>query len=150
MIEIGGVYEGSVNSVMKFGAFISLEGKQSGLVHISEISDEYVNDINDVVKKGDRVKVRVIKIDDDGRISLSMRQAVKKHKEPEQKNIHRTKSPRPDSYDWSARKTEELSFEDKLSKFRLESEEINRDRKRRMENKRSGGYSRKGINRKHG
>lgn len=144
MIEIGGVYEGIVNSVTKFGAFISLEGKKSGLVHISEISDEYVKDINDVVKKGDRVKVKVIKIDDDGRISLSMKQVVRKKKEPEQKNAQQRRSPRPDSFDWSARKTEEMSFEDKLSKFRLESEEINRDRKRRMENKRSGGYSRKG------
>lgn len=144
MVELGGVYEGTINSVMKFGAFVSLDGEQSGLVHISEISDEYVNDINDAVKKGDRVKVKVIKIDDDGRISLSIKQAAKKKETSKTEKAQPQKSARPDSYDWSERRTEEMSFEDKLSKFRLESEEINRDRKRRMENKRSGGYSRKG------
>lgn len=140
MIEIGSVYEGTVSSVMSFGAFVKIADGQSGLVHISEITDGYIENINEFVKKGDNVKVRVIKIDDNGRISLSMKSKPEKKK----KAVLPKPSPRPDSYDWSARKTEELSFEDKLSKFRLESEEINRDRKRRMESKRSGGYSRKG------
>lgn len=140
MIEIGSVYEGTVSSVMSFGAFVKIADGQSGLVHISEIADGYVENINEFIKKGDSVKVRVIKIDDNGRISLSMKSKPEKKK----KTVLPKPSPRPDSYDWSARKTEELSFEDKLSKFRLESEEINRDRKRRMESKRSGGYSRKG------
>lgn len=144
MIEIGDVYEGTVSSVTSFGAFITFDEKRSGLVHISEISNEYVKDINDVIKKGDKVKVKIIKIDDDGKISLSIKQALNKKKQPEQESTQQKKSPRPDCYDWSARRIEELSFEDKLSKFKLESEEINRDRKRRIENKRSGGYSRKG------
>ena len=76
MAGIGDIVEGTVTSVMPFGAFVTFGSKESGLVHISEISAEYVKDINSVVKRGDRVKAKVIKIDDDGKISLSIKQAA--------------------------------------------------------------------------
>ena len=64
MVSVGSILEGKVVSVMPFGAFVDIGNKQSGLVHISELSSRYVKDINDCVKKGDTVKVKVIKIDD--------------------------------------------------------------------------------------
>ena len=78
MVSVGSILEGKVVSVMPFGAFVDIGNKQSGLVHISELSSRYVKDINDCVKKGDNVKVKVIKIDESGKISLSMKQAEEK------------------------------------------------------------------------
>lgn len=140
MAELGSIVLGTVTGVMKFGAFVDLENGESGLVHISELSHEYVEDINRVIKKNDKVKVKVIKIDDNGKISLSIKQAQPK---PDRKSELK-KSVRPDSFDWTAKNDEDLSFEDRLSRFKHESEEILRDNKRRMDNRRSGGYSKRG------
>lgn len=144
MAEIGSVVEGTVTGVMQFGAFVDIDNGESGLVHISELSSEYVKDINEFIKKGDKVKVKVLRIDDKGKISLSMKQAEPKEKKPREKAPKSRQSARPDSFDWSAKRDEDLSFEDRMSIFKHESEEILRDSKRRMENKRSGGYSRRG------
>lgn len=140
MAEVGSIVDGVITAVMQFGAFVDIGNGESGLVHISEVSSSYIKDINTAVKKGETVKVKVTKIDDSGKISLSIKQASVQNKAPEKKT-----SPRPDSYDWSAPVQEEMSFEDRLLRFKHESEEIIRDSKRRMENKRSGGYSRKGY-----
>ena len=146
MAVVGNVVEGTVTSVMAFGAFVSIGSKESGLVHISELSNEYVKDINTFVKKGDHVKVKIIRIDEQGKISLSMKQVEDKPKDERVKQSKPSRvSARPDTFDWSARETDELSFEDKLSRFKHDSEEKIRDSKRRLENKRSGGYSRKGY-----
>lgn len=145
MIEINSILDGKVTSVMPFGAFVSIDSDTSGLVHISEISKEYISDINDFIKKGDKVKVKVLSIDENGKITLSIKQALQPKAERSVKDTKPKASPRPDSFDWTSRPAEELSFEDKLSKFKHESEEKIRDSKRRLENKRSGGYSRKGY-----
>ena len=143
MADIGSIIDGTVSGVMLFGVFVDFGSGESGLVHISELSNNYVKEINDFVKKGDAVKVKVIGIGDDGKISLSIKQAEPPKKQ--EKSRPKPKSARPDSFDWLAKSTEELSFEDKMLKFKHESEEKIRDSKRRMENKRSGGYSRKGY-----
>ena len=70
MVSVGSILEGKVVSVMPFGAFVDIGNKHSGLVHISELSSRYVKDINDCVKKGDNVKVKVIKIDESGNQSF--------------------------------------------------------------------------------
>ena len=141
MAELGSVVDATISGVMKFGVFVEFGDGESGLVHISELSYEYVPDINEFIKKDDKVKAKVIKIDDDGKVSLSIRQSKPREKavRPRPEQLHR-----PDSFDWTARNEEELSFEDRLSRFKHESEEILRDNKRRLDNKRSGGYSRKG------
>lgn len=144
MAELDRILDGTVMNVMPFGAFVDIGSNESGLVHISELSSSYVKDINSFVKKGDKVKVKVIKIDDSGKISLSMKQAEVPRQERKKREKPAQASARPDSFDWTARRDEEMSFEDRLSKFKHESEEKIRDSKRRMENKRSGGYSRKG------
>ena len=57
-VEVGAVVEGTVTGITKFGAFVSLPDGRSGLVHISEIANTYVNDVNEFLKLGDKVKVR--------------------------------------------------------------------------------------------
>ncbi|MGC4377797.1 S1 domain-containing post-transcriptional regulator GSP13 [Fictibacillus sp. Mic-4] len=73
--EVGSIVEGKVTGIKPFGAFVALNDEIQGLVHISEISHGYVKDINDVLKVGDTVKVKVLSIDEEGKkISLSIRQ----------------------------------------------------------------------------
>lgn len=117
-IEVGRILEGKVTGITKFGVFVALEGGVSGMVHISEVSTEYVKDINDHVKDGQVVKVKVIGSDDKGRLSLSMRKAI----EPERKPV---------------------SFEDLMSKYKQDSDEKMSDLKRSLESKR-GSFARRG------
>lgn len=74
-IELGSKLEGKVTGITHFGAFVLLPGNVTGLVHISEIADTYVKDINDHLKINDAVTVKVINVDKDGKIGLSIRQA---------------------------------------------------------------------------
>ena len=73
---VGSILEGKVTGITKFGAFVSLPGGKSGLVHISEIAYSYVNDVKDYLKEGQEVKVKVIGIDENGRINLSIKKAM--------------------------------------------------------------------------
>lgn len=82
-IEVGQVYEGTVARIMNFGAFIELGGGKEGLLHISKISKERIKNVEDVLKVGDVVKVKVIEIDDQGRINLS-KKALEEDKEKEE------------------------------------------------------------------
>jgi polyribonucleotide nucleotidyltransferase len=76
-VQIGRIYEGKVISVKDFGAFIEISDGQDGLCHISELADNYVRTVADVVKIGDIVKVKVIAIDEQGRVKLSRKAAMK-------------------------------------------------------------------------
>lgn len=142
---VGDIVDAVVTSVMPFGVFVSWGKSCTGLIHISELSAEYVKDINTFVKKGDNVKAKVVAIDEKGKISLSLKDTCPPPgaQRSEKKKVEKV-SARPDSFDWTARRDDSLSFEDKLSKFKHESEEKIRDSKRRIESKRSGGYSRRG------
>ena len=75
-ISVGAVLEGTIKSITKFGAFVTLPGGRSGLVHISEISHSYVANVSDVLSEGQAVKVKVVSIDEAGRINLSMKKAA--------------------------------------------------------------------------
>ena len=72
--EIGGIYNGKVVKVVDFGAFVNFLGAKDGLVHISELAQQRVGKVADVVKMGDLVKVKVLGFDDRGKVKLSMRQ----------------------------------------------------------------------------
>lgn len=74
-LEVGNIVEGTITGIAKFGAFVELPDKKVGLVHISEVANEFVNDVNDYLKVKDKVKVKVITIDDRGKIALSIKQA---------------------------------------------------------------------------
>ncbi len=145
-VEEGAVLQGKVTGIAAFGAFVELEGGKTGLVHISEVSTEYVDDINKHLTVGQTVKVKVMSIDENGKISLSIKKATETGKK---KNIARKSSEslgtkQPEVFDFSQKKKEleEMSFEDKLLKFKQDSDEKIQDLKRNTENKRSGGYRR--------
>ena len=124
--EIGRVLDGVIEHITNFGAFVRLDGGQKGLVHISEISNEYVKEISDLYKVGDKVKVKVIKIDEPGsKIGLSIKQAQEDK-----------------SNEGAPPQTPEDAFEDMLAKFKKSSEERMLDIKRNRENK-CGSYSRR-------
>lgn len=148
-IEVGAVLEGKVTGITKFGAFVALPGGKSGMVHISEIAPTFVREITDFVKEGQEVKVKVIKIDENGRIALSMKQAAEPKKREERSFRPRTGSSQqsrvPAEFDWSSsRKTEGMSFEDKMSKFKQDSDERMLDWKRAMDGRRGGRGGRGG------
>ena len=92
-IEVGSVLDGKVTGITKFGAFVSLPGNRSGLVHISEIAYSYVNDVHDLLAEGQDVKVKVIGIDANNRINLSIKQALPPPPRPERRSGDR---PRPE------------------------------------------------------
>ncbi len=72
--ELGAIYNGKVVKVVDFGAFVNFLGAKDGLVHISELAQQRVGKVADVVKMGDTVKVKVLGFDDRGKVKLSMRQ----------------------------------------------------------------------------
>jgi len=76
--EVGVIYDGKVVKVMDFGAFVNFLGPRDGLVHISELAPERVKTVGDVVKEGDEVKVKVIGMDDRGKVKLSMKRVNQK------------------------------------------------------------------------
>ena len=76
-VEVGRIYKGRVTSVKDFGAFVEILPGKDGLCHISELSDEYVSSVADVCKVGDEMKVKVIAIDDQDRVKLSRKVAMK-------------------------------------------------------------------------
>ena len=82
-VEIGEILEGKVTGITKFGAFVELEEGKTGMVHISEVSNSYVEDINQFLKEGDVVKVKVINIGEDGKISLSIKKTQPKPERPQ-------------------------------------------------------------------
>ncbi|MCL6444793.1 MAG: RNA-binding protein S1 [Alicyclobacillus sp.] len=127
-IEVGSKLEGKVTGITHFGAFVLLPGGVTGLVHISEISHEYVKDIHDHLKVNDEVTVKVINVDKDGKIGLSIRQA--------------SDNP-PPSHGGGRRHGGRQSFEDKMARFMKDSEE-RLQALRRSESKRGGRGGRRG------
>lgn len=145
-LEIGAIVEGEVSGVTNFGAFVQLPEGKVGLVHISEVSNAYVKDIQDFVKKNDKVKVKVLAIDEKGKIALSMKQAVPvapaqpKSARPFVENRERRGFTHQQG---NAKATLPLSFEDKLSKFLKDSDDRMLDLRRNTESKRGGRGARR-------
>lgn len=111
--EVGAVLEGKVSGITKFGAFVSLPEGKSGLVHISEIANGYVNDVHDHVQMGQTVRVRIIGIND-GKINLSIRKA-------EEQPTAKEKDSEPVRETFTA-PSDDKDFEDKLKKFMQEAD----------------------------
>ncbi|MGZ8153524.1 MAG: S1 RNA-binding domain-containing protein, partial [Methylovulum sp.] len=76
-VEVGKIYEGKVVRLMDFGAFVTILPGKDGLVHISQISDEHVDKVSDRLNEGDLVRVKVLEIDRQGRVRLSIKEAEK-------------------------------------------------------------------------
>lgn len=95
-IEVGTKVTGKVSGITNFGAFVNLGNNQTGLVHISEVSDGFVKDIHDVLSVGDEVTVKVLTVGNDGKIGLSIRKAVDHPQgEHEHHNSHQGGNSRP-------------------------------------------------------
>ena len=151
-VEVGGVVEGKVTGITKFGAFVDLADGKVGLVHISEVADVYVNDINDFLKVGQTVKVKVLNVDDRGKIGLSIKRLQPKKTESidggNPQPISRAPR-RPAGNDFRAKSAAgrfpagPVSFEDKLSKFLKDSDERLTDLRRKTDSKRGGRGSRR-------
>ena len=116
---VGSIYEGKVTGITGFGAFVQLAPGKSGMVHISEIANTFVDDIKKHIKEGDIVKVKLIGIDQNGRINLSIKKALPASEKPQS-------APRPEraavstvaSSDGSMlEKSQDSAFEDKLRMF---------------------------------
>ena len=75
-VQVGKIYDGRVSSVKDFGAFIEILPGRDGLCHISELSGDYVNQVSDICKVGDHLKVKVIAVDDHDRVKLSHKEAL--------------------------------------------------------------------------
>ncbi|MDD2446910.1 MAG: S1 RNA-binding domain-containing protein [Tissierellia bacterium] len=111
-VSVGEIVEGTVTGITNFGAFVRLPEGKSGLVHISEISNDYVEKVADYLKRDQLVKVKILSISKDNKISLSIRQA-------------KPKTNKPAEIEWNKEydNQKSLSFEDKLSKFLKDSNE---------------------------
>jgi S1 RNA binding domain protein len=116
-IEVGGVIEGVVARIENYGAFLQLENGKMGLVHISEIDRNYVKDVREHLREGDKVQAKVVAIKDDGKIDLSI------------KALQDPAPPRP-------RRGSDPEFEQMLKRFMKQSEERLVDYKRAVEHKR--------------
>ena len=135
--QVGNILEGKVTTITKFGAFVALEGGRSGLVHISEIANTYVNDVRDYLQEGQRVRVLVLPAEN-GKLNLSMKRVQPAPRpaaeaRPAAKPAVRTGGPQqplPPSGD--------KAFEDKLKHFLSTSEGKMADLHRSMDGKRGG------------
>ena len=127
-LTVGEIVEGKVTGITNFGVFVDLGENQTGMVHISEVAQTYVNDINEHVKQGDTVKMKVLSVGDDGKVSLS----IKRAEEPKRRERKPFITPKPDnSFVWTERKDESASFEDMMNKFKQVSDDKFSDLKRK-------------------
>lgn len=140
-IEVGSKVQGKVTGITNFGAFVELPDGKTGLVHISEVADNYVKDINEHLKVGDEVEVKVMNVEADGKIGLSIRKAKPQPERPE-----RSARPRRDhnrSNERNDRQPKE-NFEQKMARFLKDSDERLSTLKRATESKRGGRGARRG------
>ena len=190
-IEVGNIFEGRVTGVKPFGAFVALPEGRVGMVHISEVSNEYVQDIAAVLHDGDTVKVQVINVAPDGKIALSIKRLLPRPARtdrgpaglpnrrllpPAPRAPHEGRGPRPNNNGpreggfrrngqggrpqggrgpardaaprvWQPKapaKSDNLSFEDMMSRFKSQSEEKMADLDHETNNRRGGGYAPRG------
>ena len=168
-IEVGNVFEGRVTGVKPFGAFVALPEGRVGMVHISEVSNEFVQDIAAVLHDGDTVKVQVINVAPDGKIALSIKRLLPTPpRQPREGRGPRPGAPREGGHGgprgagrppreggrgpardaaprvWQPKapaRSDNLSFEDMMSRFKSQSEEKMADLDHETNNRRGGGYA---------
>src|SRR5688572_16444737 len=115
-VDVGTIVEGTVVKITHYGAFVELPDGKSGLVHISEIADTYVKDVKDYLKEHDRVRVKVLGVNEKGKLDLSVKQAFS----PEER---------------AARVRSRVSLDEKIKAWQKEAEERLLDVKRNTEAK---------------
>lgn len=149
-LKVGDIVEGKISAITSFGVFADIGDGKSGMVHISEVARTYVNDIHDHVKENDIVKMKVLTIAEDGKISLSIKRALPpEKKEGEDGFVRKPKQRQPSeqkidsTYTWTPKKSESASFEEMMNRFKQTSDEKFSDLKRKNPDakrvKRGGG-----------
>ncbi|QCR30766.1 S1 domain-containing RNA-binding protein [Lysinibacillus sp. SGAir0095] len=142
-IEVGSKVQGKVTGITNFGAFVELPDGKTGLVHISEVADNYVKDINEHLKVGDVVEVKVMNVEADGKIGLSIRKAKPQPERTERpERPHRPRRDNNRSNDRNGPTKE--NFEQKMARFLKDSDERLATLKRATESKRGGRGARRG------
>ena len=131
-LAVGAIVEGKVTGITKFGAFVALPEGKSGMVHISEVASTFVNDIKDFLQEGQQVKVKIINIDQAGRINLSIKKAQPQEPRQQHQRSDRGFAPRQPRFQRSSaprgrvqqapKDPSTMSFEDKLKAFMSDSE----------------------------
>lgn len=137
-IEIGSKVEGKITGIANFGAFIDLGDGKTGLVHISEVSDKYVENINEELEVGQKVPVKVLSIADDGKIGLSIRKAQDKPKEVSKESAPRSRGEQSSNNRHSGGKEKKQDFDSLMNSFLKDSEDRLTSLKRNTESKRGG------------
>ncbi len=138
-IEVGQIVEGKITGITSFGVFVDLGEGKSGLVHISEIAQTYVSDVKEFVKENDVVKMKVLSISEEGKISLSIKKAQEPVAKPRNNAPRNNRPPKRDNKPdftsaaavWTPKKSESASFEDMMAKFKATSDEKFSDLKRK-------------------
>ncbi|QLQ23173.1 MAG: RNA-binding protein S1 [Paracoccaceae bacterium] len=166
-IEVGSKVQGKVTGITHFGAFVELPNGKTGLVHISEVADSYVKDINEVLTVGQEVTVKVLNVENDGKIGLSIKKAVdrpvserpERPERPAGERFSRTTSRRqvkvvhaaaavhavvPRGGGRREQRREPETFDTLMSKFLKDSDERLSTLKRQTDSKRGGRGAKRG------
>lgn len=145
-IEVGQKINGKITGLANFGAFIDLGNNKTGLVHISEVSDKFIENIKDELKVGQEITVKVLSIADDGKIALSIRKAQENAEEnSSESKPSKPSKPKKDnrSNNKHQNKGEKQDFDAMMSSFLKDSEDRLSSLKRNNESKRGGRGGRK-------
>jgi len=125
-IEVGSKVKGKVTGITNFGAFVKIGEDKTGLVHISEVADSYVKDINEHLSIGDEIKVKIINVGNDGKIGLSIKKAQDR---PRRQRRSRGRAD---------------SFEAKMNRFLRDSEDRLATLRKHTESRRGGRGAKRG------
>lgn len=134
-LAVGNIVTGKVTTITKFGAFIALPEGKSGLVHISEVAPTFVNDVHDFLAEGQEVTVKVLDITPEGKISLSIKQAMPRPQRPARREVPARRAPAAPAV---PQEPVEQTFEDKLKQFMSVSDSKQSELNRYMASKRGG------------
>ena len=136
--KVGDIVEGKITGIKDYGVFADIGEGKSGMVHISEVSRTYVNDIHEHVKENEVYKMKILNISEDGKISLSIKKALPPEPDEERRQRRPRRErpssppPKPDgSFVWTPKKSEATSFEEMMNQFKATSDEKFSDLKRK-------------------
>lgn len=149
MVEVGAILEGKVTGLTNFGAFVALPDNVTGMVHISEVSTSFVSDIHEFLKEGQTVKVKVLDVTPEGKVSLSIKKTMDPPAQgagerPRRDRQNGRRSGAPNVWKGAEPKSSEpQSFEDMMARFKQVSDEKISDLKHANDGGKRGSYSRR-------
>lgn len=126
-VEVGAILDGKVTGLTNFGAFVLLPGGETGMVHISEVAISYVENLRDHLSENQEVKVKVIAVNENGKIALSIKQALPEFGDRQRKPYNNNKDKQKKPNVWQGQKAaaepQNRSFEDMMASFKKVSDE---------------------------